>query len=146
MEQPEYNLLKRKRVEQEYAPLYDAFELGLTTFSPLASGILTGKYNNGIPEGSRLSLDSYQWLRELLLEEEDGATKLDKVRALSSIAQSIGTNTATLALAWVMKNPRVSCTLLGCSKIEQLEANLEALKLLPKLDDELMANIDKITA
>lgn len=146
MEQPEYNLLKRARVEQEYAPLYEAFELGLTTFSPLASGILTGKYNKGIPEGSRLSLDSYQWLRELLLNEEDGTSKLEKVQALTGIAQGLGTNTATLSLAWVMKNPRVSCTLLGCSNIEQLEANLEALKLLPKLNDEVMASIDKVTA
>lgn len=146
MEQPEYNLLKRTRVEQEYAPLYEAFGLGLTTFSPLASGILTGKYNNGIPEGSRLSLDSYQWLRELLLDEDNGSSKLGKVQALTAVAQALGTNTATLALAWVMKNPRVSCTLLGCSKTEQLEANLEALKLLPKLDEEVMANIDKVTA
>lgn len=144
MEQPEYNLLKRERVEQEYAPLYKEFQLGLTTFSPLASGILTGKYNDGIPEGSRFSLDEYQWLKELLLDEAQGESKLSKVRKLSEIANNLDISMATLALAWVLKNPQVSCALIGCSKMSQLEANLEALKALEKLDDESCKAIDEI--
>lgn len=145
MEQPEYNLLKRERVEKEYAPLYDEFQLGLTTFSPLASGILTGKYNNGIPEGSRFSLDSYQWLRELLLESDEGATKLDRVKQLTAIAEEIGISTATLSLAWVLKNPRVSCALIGCSKMSQLEKNLEALAAVEQISPEVYEQMNSIT-
>lgn len=146
MEQPEYNLLKRARVEQEYAPAYHALQLGLTTFSPLASGILTGKYNQGIPKGSRLSLDSYQWLRDALLDEETGANKLEKVKQLTTIADELQTPMGTMALAWVLKNPNVSCAILGCSTLQQLEANLEALSVVPKLTDEVMERIDQITA
>lgn len=146
MEQPEYNLLKRDRVEKEYAPLYSEFQLGLTTFSPLASGILTGKYNDGIPEGSRFSLDSYQWLKELLLESEEGTKKIDQVKQLAVIAQECDISMATLALAWVLKNPNVSCALIGCSKMSQLENNLEALNSIEKITPELYAKMNAITA
>lgn len=145
MEQPEYNLLKRERVEQEYAPLYREFQLGLTTFSPLASGILTGKYNDGIPAGSRFSLDEYQWLRELLLDSEEGAGKLDRVKQLGEIADELGVTMASLALAWVLKNPNVSCALIGCSKMSQLERNLEALDTTTKITAETLQKIDAIT-
>lgn len=145
MEQPEYNLLKRQRVEQEYAPLYKEFQLGLTTFSPLASGILTGKYNNGIPEGSRFSLESYQWLKELLLESDEGAGKLERVKQLTVIAQDLGVSMATLALAWVLKNPHVSCALIGCSRMSQLESNLEALAAIDKITPEAYKQMDVIT-
>lgn len=145
MEQPEYNLLKRERVEQEYAPLYREFQLGLTTFSPLASGILTGKYNEGIPPGSRFSLESYQWLRELLLDSEEGATKLERVKQLAVIAAELEVNTASLALAWVLKNPNVSCALIGCSTMSQLERNLEALHTVSKITPEALQKIDAIT-
>ena len=145
MEQPAYNLLKRKRVEQEYAPLYHEFQLGLTTFSPLASGILTGKYNNGIPEGSRFSLESYQWLREMLLDSDEGAGKLERVKQLTDIAEQLDTSMASLALAWVLKNPNVSCALIGCSKMSQLEANLEALGDLKKISPDIYQSMNKIT-
>ena len=144
MEQPEYNLLKRHRVEEEYRPCYDAFQMGLTTFSPLASGILTGKYLAGIPEGSRFSLDSYQWLRELLLESEEGEAKNNKVQQLSELAKTHSISMASLALAWVLKNPNVSCALIGCSKIDQLDSNLESLNALGKLDESVMASINAI--
>lgn len=144
MEQPEYNLLKRARVEVEYAPLYQEFSLGLTTFSPLASGILTGKYNDGIPPGSRFSLPSYQWLKELLLESDEGPSKLDRVKQLGALADELQVPLATLSLAWVLKNPNVSCALIGCSNGDQLTANLEALTAQSKLDAAIMAKIDGI--
>lgn len=145
MEQPEYNLLKRERVEKEYAPLYEEFTLGLTTFSPLASGILTGKYNDGIPDGSRFSLESYQWLRELLLESEEGLGKIARVKQLALIAQDLDLSMASLALAWVLKNPNVSCALIGCSKMSQLESNLAALAAVDKLTPEIYEKMNELT-
>lgn len=144
MEQPEYNLFKRDRVEREYAPLYEAFNLGLTTFSPLASGILTGKYNNGIPQDSRFSLDSYQWLKKLLLDEEAGEQKLARVGKLVEMAQELGTTAGSLAMAWVLKNPRVNSMLIGCSKIEQLEENLLALNTVNLVSNEVMSQLDTL--
>ena len=144
MEQPEYNLLKRGRVEEEYQPAYDAFNLGLTTFSPLASGILTGKYNTGIPSGSRFALPEYQWLREMLLDEQEGPSKLERVREFGDLAQRLGLPQSTLALAWVLGNPKVNCALIGCSKTSQLEANLEAVAAMSAVTDEVRAEIDRI--
>lgn len=141
MEQPEYSLLKRQRVEEEYRPLYDSVGLGLTIYSPLASGILTGKYSNGIPRGSRFSLPEYQWLKDLLLSEEQAATKLKRVDQLSEIAAAMGVSTAQLALAWVISNPRVSCALIGCSRQEQLDSNLLALQVAGQLTDVEKAQI-----
>lgn len=144
MEQPEYSLLKRQRVEQEYAPLYDAFGLGLTTFSPLASGILTGKYAAGIPKGSRFSLPEYHWLRDLLLNSADGPAKLERVGQLTEVAESMNLTTAQLALAWVIANPRVNCALIGCSRQEQLDSNIKALPAVKLLTPERMRQIDAI--
>lgn len=144
MEQPEYSLLKRQRVEQEYAPLYEAFGLGLTTFSPLASGILTGKYAAGIPKGSRFSLPEYQWLRDLLLNSDDGPAKLERVGHLTEVAESMNLTTAQLALAWVIANPRVNCALIGCSRQEQLESNLKAVTAVKLLTPERMQLINAI--
>lgn len=144
MEQPEYSLLKRQRVEVEYQPAYDAFGMGLTTFSPLASGILTGKYNNGIPDGSRFALPEYQWLRELLLDPQSGPEKIERVRQLGALAAELGLSQATLALAWVLSNPKVSTALIGCSKISQLEANLEAVAALPRLTAPVCERLDSL--
>ena len=104
MEQPQYNMLERKRVESEYRPLYRDFKLGLTTWSPLSSGLLSGKYNDGIPEGSRLTTPGYEWLRERF-ESEEGQKQLETVQKLAGVADDLGCSTAQLALAWCLKKP-----------------------------------------
>ena len=128
-------------MEQEYARLYDDIGLGLTTFSPLASGLLTGKYRQGLPEGSRATLPGMEWLREGLTDAKRGAA----VASLEPIAQELGASLSQLALAWVAKNPRVSSVITGASKLSQLKQNLGALEVLPKLTPEVMARIDAIT-
>ena len=132
VEQPQYNLLHRERVEVEYAPLYEKYGMGTTIWSPLGSGLLSGKYNDGIPADSRLAQPGYEWLRKSVLGEGD--ERLAKVRALQPVADELGTNMAQLAIAWCLLNPRVSTVMLGASKREQLAQNLDALDLLPKLD------------
>ena len=132
MEQPQYNLLHRERVEVEYAPLYEAYGMGTTIWSPLASGLLSGKYNDGVPADSRLAQPGYEWLRESVLGHGD--ERLGKVRALQPIAAQLGTSLAQLAIAWCLLNPHVSTVMLGASKREQLAQNLDALELLPRLD------------
>ncbi|NID05469.1 aldo/keto reductase [Luteibacter jiangsuensis] len=139
MEQPQYNLLHRDRVEREYAPLYQRYGMGTTIWSPLASGLLTGKYNDGVPDDSRLGHPDYAWLREALLEN-DGA-RLKSVRALAPIATDLGMPMSRLALAWCLKNPNVSTVILGASKLAQLEENLKALDAVPSLDGEAMRRI-----
>ncbi|MBA2721508.1 MAG: aldo/keto reductase [Methylibium sp.] len=141
MEQPQYHLFHRKRVEHEYARLYDDIGLGLTTWSPLASGLLTGKYRNGVPEGSRASLENMAFLREGLLD----AGKNAAVGELEKIAVELGGSVAQLAIAWINRNPRVSTVILGASKLSQLHDNLGALGLTPKLTPEVIARIDAIT-
>jgi voltage-dependent potassium channel beta subunit len=141
MEQPEYNLFHRKRVEKEYARLYQDTGLGLTTWSPLASGLLTGKYRDGVPDGSRGAMDSMAFLRESLLDKQKNAA----VVALEPIAQELGCTLAQLALAWVAHNPQVSTVITGASKLSQLQSNLGALDVLGKLTPEVMARIDTIT-
>jgi voltage-dependent potassium channel beta subunit len=138
VEQPEYNLINRTKVEEEYLRLYEDLGLGLTTWSPLASGLLTGKYLNGIPEGSRG--DNIEWLREQLTDADANA----KVAELKTVADDIGCSLAQLALAWTVSNPNVSTVLLGASRVEQLEENLEALEVLPELTDERKARIELI--
>ncbi|URL59172.1 aldo/keto reductase [Luteibacter flocculans] len=140
MEQPQYNLLHRERVEQEYAPLYERYGMGTTIWSPLASGLLTGKYNDGVPEDSRLGHPDYAWLREALLEN-DGA-RLRTVRALAPIADDLGIPMSRLALAWCLKHPHVSAVILGASKNAQLEENLKAIDAVALLDDAVMQRID----
>ena len=141
MEQPEYNLFHRARVEKEYARLYEDTGLGLTTWSPLASGLLTGKYRDGVPEGSRGAMESMSFLRDSLLDSR----KNTAVAALEPIAQELGCNLAQLALAWVAHNPRVSTVITGASKLSQLQSNLGALDVLDQLTPEVMARIDAAT-
>jgi voltage-dependent potassium channel beta subunit len=137
MEQPQYNLFERKRVEREYARLYDDIGLGLTTWSPLASGLLTGKYLDGIPEGSRASLKGYEWLKDMLTDPE----RNEKVRALREIALELDCSLSQLALAWCAANPHVSTVITGASRPEQVVENMGALKVLPRLDPAMLARI-----
>ena len=141
MEQPEYNLFHRQRVEKEYARLYQDTGLGLTTWSPLASGLLTGKYRDGVPDGSRGAMDNMAFLRESLLDKQKNAA----VAALEPIAQELGCTLAQLALAWVAHNPQVSTVITGASKLSQLQSNLGALDVMGKLTPEVVARIDAIT-
>jgi voltage-dependent potassium channel beta subunit len=141
MEQPQYNLFHRKRVEDEYARLYEDCGLGLTTWSPLASGLLTGKYKNGVPEGSRGAMESTAYLRDELLSPAKNAA----VAALEPIAKDIGGSVAQLAIAWAAHNPRVSTVITGASKLSQLQGNLGALPLINKLTPEVMGRIDAAT-
>lgn len=141
MEQPEYNLLHRERVEVEYAPLYREFGMGTTIWSPLASGMLTGKYAGGIPPGSRLSLPGYEWLRDRL-ESAKGRANMARVTRLLPIAKKLGIPPAQFAIAWCLKNPHVSTVMLGATSREQLEENLGALDVLDKFDDAVMRKID----
>jgi voltage-dependent potassium channel beta subunit len=142
MEQPQYHLFHRRRVEQEYARLYEDIGLGLTTWSPLASGLLTGKYRQGIPAGSRGAMPHLSFLRDGLLDAKKNAA----VGELEAIARELGCSIAQLALAWVAHNPRVSTVILGASRLEQLQENLGALDVLPRLTPELLAQIDAISA
>jgi voltage-dependent potassium channel beta subunit len=144
-EQPQYHMLHRERFEREYAPLFrEPYTLGTTTWSPLASGILTGKDNEGIPDGSRLAQPGYEFLAAMLARHKASGT-LDKVKALTAwAAEHLDCSMAQLALAWVAKNPNVSTVLLGATKPAQLEENLGALKVLEKLTDAHMAAIDEI--
>jgi len=143
MEQPQYNMLNRHKVEGEFRSLYDGPGLGTTIFSPLASGLLTGKYLDGIPDGSRLDLPGYEWLRDALLSD-DGKQRLEKIRQLKPLADELGISLTHLALAWCLKNPNVSTVILGASRLEQLEDNLGALDAVAKLDTAVMDRIDTI--
>ena len=143
MEQPQYNLLHRERVELEYAPLYSELGLGTTIWSPLASGLLSGKYLHGVPHGSRLAQSNYAWLRDSLLGQGD---PMVKVRALVPIAEKLEASLAQLSLAWCLKNPRVSTVILGASKREQLEENFKALEVAEKLDADVMEAISAAVA
>jgi voltage-dependent potassium channel beta subunit len=129
MEQPQYNLLDRTRVEDEYAPLYDEFGMGTTIFSPLASGLLTGKYNDGIPPDSRLAQEGYGWLQRGLQGE-----RLQALRRYTELAAELGVPPATLAIAWCLRNPHVSTVMLGASRVSQLLENLQALELSQRFD------------
>jgi len=142
VEQPQYHLFHRQRVEQDYARLYEDIGLGLTTWSPLASGLLTGKYRQGVPDGSRGALESMAFLRDGLTDPAKNAA----VAQLEPIAAELGGTLAQLAIAWVAKNPRVSTVITGASKLSQLQANLGALPLVDKLTPEVMARIDALTA
>ena len=142
MEQPQYHLFHRDRVEKEYAPLYESIGLGLTTWSPLASGLLTGKYRNGIPAGSRGALESMSFLQKSLTD----ASKNAALGRLEPIAAELGATLAQLAIAWVAKNPRVSTVITGASTLAQLQSNLGAVDVLAKLTPEVMKRIDEATA
>ncbi|MGN8226128.1 potassium channel beta subunit family protein [Gracilimonas sp. BCB1] len=144
MEQPEYNMFKRDKVEKEFSSLYDDIGLGTTIWSPLASGLLTGKYNDGIPEGSRLDLDKYSWLRKKLLESENGKAKLRKVEKLAKVSDEIGVPMPQLALAWCLNNENVSTVITGASTVEQVEQNMKTMEILDKVDEEAMERIEEI--
>lgn len=141
VEQPQYHLFHRQRVEQEYARLYEDIGLGLTTWSPLASGLLTGKYRSGVPDGSRGALENMAFLRDGLTD----AAKNTAVGQLAPLAAELGGTLAQLALAWAASNPRVSSVIMGASRVDQLQANLGALALLEKMTPEVKARIEAIT-
>lgn len=143
MEQPQYNMFHRYRFEVEYGRLYDTIGLGTTIWSPLSSGLLTGKYNNGIPEDSRMNLPGYEWLRSIL-ESEEGQKRLQSVRELVPIAEELETTMPRLAIAWCLKNPNVSTVITGASKVSQVEENMKALELVPQLTDDVMENIEAV--
>jgi voltage-dependent potassium channel beta subunit len=140
MEQPQYNMFVRDRVEKEYAPVYEKLGYGTTTWSPLCSGVLSGKYKDGIPKGTRLDLQNMAWLKESVLA--DG--RLDKVRKISAIAKDLGCTTAQLAIAWCLKNPHVSTVITGASKKQQVVENMKALDVVDALDDGVMRRIAQV--
>jgi len=140
MEQPQYNMFNRRKVEYEYARLYQDIGLGTTTWSPLASGLLTGKYNAGIPAESRANLKDYEWLKPALTDLE----QIDKVRKLAPIAADLGITLAQMALAWCLKNPHVSTVITGASRVEQVHENMKAQDAVEKLNPEVMALIDEV--
>ncbi|MCH2043784.1 MAG: aldo/keto reductase [Saprospiraceae bacterium] len=140
MEQPQYNMFHRAKVEVEFSQIYKTVGLGTTIWSPLASGVLTDKYLDKFPEGTRLGMEGLEWLKENALTEE----RLNKVRELKKLSDELGTSVAKLAIAWCVKNPNVSTVILGASKTHHLEENFEALDLLPQLTTEVMARIEGI--
>ncbi|WP_442683492.1 potassium channel beta subunit family protein [Stenotrophomonas sp. JC08] len=141
MEQPQYNLLHRTRVEQEYAPLYADAGLGTTIWSPLASGLLTGKYNDGISADSRLATSSLEWLQAAVLGDP-AEDRLGKVRRFTALAAELGESPAQLAIAWCLRNPNVSSVILGASRVSQLQENLRALELLARVDEAAWKQVE----
>ena len=144
MEQPQYNLLDRKRFEIEYAPIFEKYEMGTTIWSPLASGALTGKYLEGIPEGSRASLKGYEWLKKHMIDSDRGKARMEKVYKFIPIAEELGTNLTKLAIAWCLLNDNVSTVILGASKPEQLKENIESLEVIPLLTEEVQKKLSSI--
>jgi voltage-dependent potassium channel beta subunit len=140
MEQPQYNMLVRRKVEVEFFKLFRDYGYGTTIWSPLASGILTGKYNDGIPEGSRLTRNELGWLKEKMLTKEN----LEKVQKLGAIAGDLGTDTAKLAIAWCLKNPHVSTVITGATKLSQLESNLQSIEVVDKLTPDVLEAIEEV--
>jgi len=140
MEQPQYNMFDRQKVEHEYNRLYQDIGLGTTTWSPLASGLLTGKYNDGVPADSRANLKDFEWLKPDLTDPE----RIGKVRKLTPIAADLGISMAQLALAWCLKNPHVSTVITGASRVEQVRENMAALDAVEKLDPEVMTRIEAV--
>lgn len=139
MEQPQYNLFERYKIEVDYYTIFKNIGMGTTIWSPLASGLLTGKYNDGVPEGSRLALEGFDWLKDRTLSEE----RIGRVRELDNIAKELGTSLATLSIAWCISNPNVTTAILGATKEEQLKENLKALDIVPKLTPEVLERIDE---
>lgn len=140
MEQPQYNMFERYKMELEYLPIFRNIGMGTTIFSPLAAGFLTGKYQGGIPEGSRLSMEGFEWLKRRWLQED----RIQKVTRLTALAGQLDTRLASLAIAWTIKNPNVTTAILGATKKEQLLENLTALDVLPRLNSRVMDQIEDI--
>lgn len=143
MEQPQYNLFERDKVERDYLPVYDTFGLGTTIWSPLASGLLTGKYNNGMPNDSRANLPGYEWLRDIMMGDV-GRARIEKIKELAKIADGAGLPIHHMALLWCLANPHVSTVILGASKIEQLTDNLSALQSKSKMTADVLAAIETV--
>jgi voltage-dependent potassium channel beta subunit len=143
MEQPQYNMFYRERVEVEYHRLYSEIGLGTTIWSPLASGLLTGKYNEGIPEDSRANLEGFSWLKDRFTSEET-KEQIVKIKELATIASDLGTNLPRLAISWCLKNPNVNTVITGASRIEQVHDNLKAIDVVDKLDDSVMELIEQV--
>jgi voltage-dependent potassium channel beta subunit len=140
VEQPQYNLFARDKVEREFAPLYDRIGLGLTTWSPLASGLLTGKYRDGVPAGSRAALPGYDWLKSMVTDPDANG----RVTRLEAIAKELGVSLAQLSIAWCAANPHVSSVITGASRVEQVHENLGALPVIAKLTPEILGRINEI--
>lgn len=140
MEQPQYNMLHRDRVEKEYLPLYKEIGLGTTIWSPLASGLLTGKYNSGIPSGTRATLQGYDWLKQYIITPQN----IEKVKKLQPIAAELGCTMAQLGLAWCLRNPNVSTVITGASRPEQVVENMKSADVAPKLTSEVLERIDGV--
>lgn len=140
VEQTEYNLFNRNKLENEYLEIFKNVGLGTTIFSPLASGLLSGKYNEGIPEGSRLSIPGFEWLKERTLME----SKIERVKKLEDLAKDLNVSLSALSIAWCIRNPHVTTAILGATKKEQLYANLQSLEVLPLLTDEILQKIESI--
>lgn len=143
VEQPEYNLFNRQRIEAEYSSLYEKIGLGTTTYSPLGSGLLTGKYADGVPEDSRAGLADYGWLKDEF-ESEQGQSRIAKVGQLAATASELGVSVAQLAIAWCLKNPNVSTVILGASRLAHLEENLRSIEVLDLLTEDVMQQIEAI--
>jgi voltage-dependent potassium channel beta subunit len=143
MEQPQYHMFHREKVESEFAHLYDEIGLGTTIWSPLASGLLTGKYNQGMTAGTRATLEGYEWLRQRF-EDEEAVQRIAKVGELMNIADDLGVSMAQLALAWTLKNPHISTTITGSSKPEQIVENMKAIDVVSQLSDDVMEKIETI--
>ncbi|ULQ55385.1 aldo/keto reductase [Flavihumibacter rivuli] len=140
VEQPQYNMFERYKMEMDYVPVYQNVGLGTTIWSPLAAGFLTGKYLDGFPEGSRLGLEGFEWLKERWMQEE----KIAKLKQIDQVAKDLGVSLAALAIAWCIRNPNVTTAILGATRREQLLENFKALEVLPLLTDEVMNRIDGI--
>ena len=140
MEQPQYNMFERYKMEVDYYTIFKNLGMGTTIWSPLASGLLTGKYNNGIPEGSRLALEGFEWLKDRTISEQ----RLASVRELEAVAKDLNTSLATLSVAWCIRNPHVTTAILGATKETQLKENQKALEVYPQLTEEVMQRIDEI--
>jgi voltage-dependent potassium channel beta subunit len=143
MEQPEYNMFNRMKMEKEYLGLFDSEGMGTTIWSPLASGVLTGKYNSGVPKGSRMSLPEYKFLRDKL-ESKEGDARLNKVKRLGKVADRLGVSLAQLSLAWCLKNKNVSTVILGATNTKQLDENLKSILYKDLLTDSVMGRIENI--
>jgi voltage-dependent potassium channel beta subunit len=140
MEQPQYNMFERYKMELEYPPIFHNVGMGTTIFSPLAAGFLTGKYQGGVPQGSRLSMEGFEWLKKRWLQED----RINKVEKLKVLAGRLGTALSSLAVAWTIANPNVTTAILGATKKEQLLENLKALDVLPRLTPEVLTEIENI--
>jgi aryl-alcohol dehydrogenase-like predicted oxidoreductase len=143
MEQPQYNMFNRSKLEKEYLGLFDSEGMGTTIWSPLASGILTGKYNNGVPKGSRMSLPDYKFLRDNM-ESKEGTNNIKKVEKLRKITDKLGISLAQLSIAWCLKNKNVSTVILGATNTKQLDENLKSIKFKDLLSENIMSSIENI--